>query len=125
MVEDNGALAAALADDLRAWGFAVVGPAATLDDGLHMAQSREFDAALLDINLGRETVYPLAQRLSEASVPFVLLTAYDVPDVPAELAAAPVLSKPASPNVIRDTLRAVLHAAPLASGEPAEPMRDT
>ena len=41
----------------------------------HVAE-RTIDLALLDVNLGREKVYPVADALAERSVPFVFLTGY-------------------------------------------------
>lgn len=35
------------------------------------------DAALLDINLGDENVFPIAERLQDEGVPFVFATGYD------------------------------------------------
>ena len=35
------------------------------------------DAAILDINLGNETSFPIAQALMKRNIPFIFITGYD------------------------------------------------
>ena len=52
------------------------------------------DAAVLDINLGREMSYPVADALEARKLPFLLATSYGVKELPKRLVDVPVLSKP-------------------------------
>jgi DNA-binding response OmpR family regulator len=76
VVEDEGLVSMLIEDALLEEGATVVGPFATLADALDAAQTQEFDAALLDVNLRGKTVYPVAELLSERGIPFLLLTGY-------------------------------------------------
>jgi CheY-like chemotaxis protein len=52
------------------------------------------DAAVLDVNLGREKVYPVADALWERGVPFVFATGYDDFVVPDRYVGVPRCEKP-------------------------------
>jgi CheY-like chemotaxis protein len=52
------------------------------------------DVALLDVNLGREKVFPVADMLSERAIPFIFSTGYGRDGLPLEWAGRPVIQKP-------------------------------
>ena len=52
------------------------------------------DAALLDINLQGELVYPVANALAERGVPFVFVTAHAASEIPEPYCHRPVVTKP-------------------------------
>lgn len=94
IVEDEGLVALTMEDLLTDLGCEVVGSfgavQATLD---FLASSPELDGALLDVNLGGEMVYPVADVLIARGVPFIFATGYGAsPDT--RYAAVPVASKP-------------------------------
>ena len=53
-----------------------------------------FDLAILDVNLKGENVWPVATRLREKKVPFVIATGGHVDPPPPEFNDAPVIEKP-------------------------------
>src|SRR5215472_13551026 len=59
VVEDNFLVATLLAEVLESVGWQVVGPVAHLAGALDAAASEGFDAAVLDVNLGGQAVYPV------------------------------------------------------------------
>ncbi|ANL38257.1 MULTISPECIES: response regulator [Rhizobium] len=77
VVEDEFIIAHQLQDALEAGGFLVLGPAATVTEAIDLINSERPDAAVLDFNLGRENVVPVALHLRTLKVPYVLATAYD------------------------------------------------
>ena len=85
-------LAMVLDDLLTDAGYEVVS-AGRLADALRKA-ARDFDAAVLDINLGGDAVYPVAAVLRARKVPFLFASAYGRPAIPDEFRDAPVLQKP-------------------------------
>jgi CheY-like chemotaxis protein len=94
VVEDEALLRFLLEDLLNEVGCIVLS-AAALDEAVNLAKVVDrLDAALLDINLGGETVFPVAYLLRERSVPFAFLTAYDASVLPPDLAGYPLLRKP-------------------------------
>lgn len=62
---------------LQDLGHRVVGPFAHLCDALLAAAREPVDAALLDVNLADEMVFPLAEALHERGVPFLLVSGCD------------------------------------------------
>ena len=96
VVEDEYLIAADLTASLESLGVEVIGPAASVDEALSLVDknSDRLDGAVLDINLGNERVYPVADVLTARGVPFVLTTGYDAVAVPTAYAAAPRCEKP-------------------------------
>lgn len=77
LVVDDEPLVAMLVEDLLTdVGAQVVGPAATLSAGQDRLAAGAPDGAVLDVNLDGVLVYPLAEALAQANVPFVFVTGY-------------------------------------------------
>ncbi len=95
VVEDEFLVSLATTDLLESVGCEVVGPAARLATAVQLARSESLDAALLDIDIAGETVWPVALELQHRGVPFLFLSVH-VPLMifPASFAAAPRLDKP-------------------------------
>ena len=93
MAEDEVFIAMMLEDILSDEGYLVRG-ATTLAEGLHLLEHGQFDAAILDVNLGRDPVFPLAERLREQGVPFLFASGYGNEGIPAEFSGYDVLLKP-------------------------------
>ena len=95
VVEDEFLIAMDLEHLLRRHGFRVLGPAATVAAALRLLEGKTPDVALLDVNLRGELVTPVAEALRARGVPFVLASAYDRAQLPAEiLVAASNVGKP-------------------------------
>jgi DNA-binding response OmpR family regulator len=76
VVEDEALIAMLIETALEDAGCHVVGPYSRLADGLAAAGRETVEAALLDVNLAGEKVFPLAERLEAMGVPFLLLSGY-------------------------------------------------
>jgi CheY-like chemotaxis protein len=95
VVEDDMMIAMMVEDMLTDLGCAVVGPANGLDQGQALADaSGGIDAALLDVNLGDDTVFPLADRLRARGVPLIFSTGYGEGGLREADRGCPVLRKP-------------------------------
>jgi CheY-like chemotaxis protein len=77
VVEDEYVLASDLARFLESCGAAVVGPVGSVKEALALVERGPPDAAVLDVNLGADRVYPVADRLIAQGVPIVFATGYD------------------------------------------------
>jgi DNA-binding response OmpR family regulator len=71
VVEDDYLISLLFDDMLTSAGCVVVGPLPRLTDALEAAAKERCDAAVLDVNLGGERVYPVAKILAERHVPFI------------------------------------------------------
>jgi CheY-like chemotaxis protein len=96
IVEDEILVSLQLEDMLTSLGCHVLDPAQTFDEAARMLDTREFDVAVLDINLAGQVVYPIARRLADRGVPFVFTTAYSTSYVSKVWPQAPTLTKPYS-----------------------------
>ncbi len=77
IVEDEFLIAEELREAFEDLGAVVVGPVATVEAALAIIGSRErLDGATLDVTLGRDKAFPVAEALLAKGLPFVLLTGY-------------------------------------------------
>jgi CheY-like chemotaxis protein len=93
IVEDEYTIAGDMARWFEEAGVQVVGPAGSVRKALALVSS-DLDAAVLDVNLGDERVFPVADALSTAGVPFVFATGYDAHIIPEIYADVPRCEKP-------------------------------
>ena len=101
IVEDECFVALDLSDAIEAWNGRVIGPVATVADALALVETMPIAAAVLDATLADRDVTPLAMRLTEKGVPFVIHTGTGIPDeLEAELPNLPVVMKPNQPAIV-------------------------
>ena len=95
VVEDEMMIAMLVEDMLLELGCTGVGPAHGLAEALALAQSEPgLDAALLDVNLAGQPVFPVADALREKGVPAVFSTGYGDAGLRDIDRGSPVLQKP-------------------------------
>ena len=97
IVEDEPLIAMDLAEMLAQLGHETVATVRTVEDALNAVRLRP-DVVLLDINLGGQMSYDVANHCTLEGIPVVLTTGYQVSDVPEGLRHCPVLSKPTGPR---------------------------
>jgi CheY-like chemotaxis protein len=107
VVEDNLLIAMETEYLVEQCGCAVVGPAANVGDAVGFAGYAGLDGAVLDINLGPEQVWPVADLLEERGVPFIFATAYGSGGMPERFADRTVLNKPLALHRLRQALTEV------------------
>jgi len=107
VAEDEPSIVMFLVDYLEMLDVTVVGPAGDVASLDRLLDAGPVDAALLDIKLGGESVYPIADRLAEAGIPFVLTSGYD-DEVPARFVDRPRCSKPYRLQTLTRALQDVL-----------------
>jgi DNA-binding LytR/AlgR family response regulator len=101
IVEDEYLVARSLRRLLELSGATVIGPAASVEKALMLANTSDrIDGALLDINLRERSVFPLADVLIARGVPIVFTTGYDTTNVPQSYAHVSILQKPFDPDEI-------------------------
>lgn len=105
IVEDMFLVAEELSYNVQEWGCEVIGPAAGVDEALKLVDSERLDGALLDVNLGNERCFPIAEALENNGVPFVFLTGYDMSSAfPPEFENVPRLPKPVDLQLLARTI---------------------
>jgi two-component sensor histidine kinase/DNA-binding response OmpR family regulator len=94
LVEDEPLVSMMLADMLSAFGHKVDGPYSRFSDAIVAAKSNNLQAGILDVNLGGEKTYAVADILANRKIPFAFVTGYGPDAIVSEFSHAPVLQKP-------------------------------
>jgi CheY-like chemotaxis protein len=94
VVEDEMMAAMMLETLLDDAGGIVVGPVSSVANALALIATKPIDGAILDVNLGGEFVYPVADALAERGTPFVFITGYGKTAIDVRRYAVPVVPKP-------------------------------
>ncbi|MHC2453889.1 light-regulated signal transduction histidine kinase (bacteriophytochrome)/CheY-like chemotaxis protein [Rhizobium leguminosarum] len=107
LVENNLIIAMDGEDILRRLG-ADVATAPSVTEAMEILAGQSFDLALLDVNLGDETSFGIADRLAADGVPFIFATGYGEGIAQANSHSdAPVLQKPYTMEGVTDILARV------------------
>jgi DNA-binding response OmpR family regulator len=94
IVEDEPLIAMMLEDFLESLGHSIAATCDSVDTAMVEVEKGGFDVAILDVNLKGQNVWPVATRLREQGVPFVIASGGHVDPPPAEFAAVPLIEKP-------------------------------
>jgi two-component SAPR family response regulator len=111
IVEDEMLIAMTVEDVLQALGCEVVGPVATVEKALKLAQNDMFDAALLDITIRGGKVYPVAEALLARGIPFAFASGYGDWALPEALRDQPRLMKPFTDAQLEEQIISLCNAA--------------
>jgi CheY-like chemotaxis protein len=76
VVEDEAMVSMLVEDMLLDLGCEIVGPAARIPAALDLASNADIDAAVLDVNVAGQAIWPVADALSARGVPIVFTTGY-------------------------------------------------
>ncbi len=106
VVEDDYLIAMDMLDVLQSLGVTVVGPAGRLDDALSLVQAEgaTLDAAVLDLDLGGRSSYPVADALTALGVRVVFVTGFRGEAIPPEYRAVVRLDKPINARALAEAL---------------------
>jgi CheY-like chemotaxis protein len=104
LVEDEALVAMLVEDELLDAGAHIVGTASSVAEALQIIEAAMGDggisAAVLDLNLDGELVWPVANALDELGVPFLFETGYGMGCNAGKYVTAPVLHKPFDPQAL-------------------------
>ena len=96
-------------------GLSTVATCASVVEAMKAIERNAPDAAILDVNLAGQLVYPVADRLMDLHIPFVFVTGYGRESIDRRYDSVYVLEKP----VEREALEAVFARVPQASRDVA------
>ena len=109
VIEDEYFLAEDIGSVLRDFGADVVGPAGEVGDATAILDSGEaMDAAVLDVNLKNESIYPFADRLRAQKIPFVFTTGYDRSAIESRFKDVPLWEKPINVAAMAQSLAGLI-----------------
>ena len=108
IIEDETLIALLLEDMLTELGCTILGSASTVEAAIEMLNGTPPGVAVLDINLGGEKSYGVAQALAERQIPFIFSTGYADARLEAPWQDRPVLQKPFGQEQLAEALAAAL-----------------
>ena len=121
LVDDNSRFLAAARELLEREGVEVIGIASTIDDAARLAGALRPDVCIVDIDLGDESGFDLARRLTEpegGSSPVVLISAYPERDFSDMIADSPAVGFVPKPELSAGRIRAMLATGDGAGSPP-------
>lgn len=107
VVEDDVFIAMDVEHMVGACGCEPVGPVSNVEAGLAAVRRSALDGAVLDVNLGDERVWPVADLLREHGVPLILATGYSTAEVPDRFKECDILHKPLNEGALFAALDAL------------------
>ena len=94
VLDDEPLISMLLEGWLTELGHEIIGPARSIPVALDLIGRATLDGAILDVSLGNEKCYPVADVLLEKSVPFAFSTGHSGEDIDARFKDVLLLSKP-------------------------------
>ncbi len=111
VVEDEALISMDIASMLSTAGFEVLGPASTVAQAFNLLERSACDAAVLDVNLGKETAEPVARYLLENGTPFITVSGYAREQQPAIFRKSLLLPKPLRSDLLINAVRQCIELA--------------
>src|SRR6059058_5583542 len=112
LVEDSPVVGPFTVDLLGELGCEVVGPAPNMATARELADEGDYEAALMDVHIRGERVFPLCELLEAKGVPFVLTSGYADWQMPDKWQDRPRLQKPYTIEQVQDALNLCLGDRP-------------
>lgn len=106
IVEDEVLIGLVLEDMLELMGHTIVGNVASLGEA-EQCFDTGFDLAILDVHVGGEPVFPLADRVAEAGAAILFSTGSSGESLPERFRDWPLLAKPYSYDAVAAALATV------------------
>nr|WP_283813612.1 response regulator [Bradyrhizobium liaoningense] len=112
MIEDEALIRMMLADMIEEAGHSVVAEAGDVKRGAALASDAEFDLAILDINVGGDTIEPIALAIAGRGKPFFFVSGYGSSGAPNAFRNTPVVTKPCLLAELQSAINTALSQLP-------------
>jgi ActR/RegA family two-component response regulator len=104
VVEDRYLIADEMRRTVERLGGRVVGPAPTVDRALALVRTSKPDVGLLDVDLGGDEVYAVADALLDAGALIIFATGYARTMMPPRYRDLPRIEKPVTSSALANAL---------------------
>jgi CheY-like chemotaxis protein len=108
VVEDEEMIASVIEEMLLDLGCHQVWVAGNAKDAQAVLAQHRPHAVILDVNLGGDSGFQLAQTLTDTKIPFIFATGYGRHGLPEQWATRPIMQKPFKMETLQAVLGAVL-----------------
>jgi CheY-like chemotaxis protein len=120
LVEDEVLIRMLVADMATELGHTIAAETGDLKHGLELAAEKNFDVAILDLQLLDGSSEPLAKVLARRKIPFAFASGYGPDGLPEQFKDRPVLRKPFEIQELQTCIAALLSIRELTSGLPTD-----
>ncbi len=111
VVEDEYLIRMLMEDMLADLGYEVAAAVGTMAEAREQAATGDFTAAILDVNLDGQEIFPVAEILAKRRLPFVFVTGYGERSLPEPYRRHPALQKPFETEQLEAALAGLLASA--------------
>jgi DNA-binding NtrC family response regulator len=108
LVEDEALIRMMMIEMLEELGHVVVAEAANIKEASALAQTADFEIAILDINVGGERIDPVAEIIEGRRLPFLFASGYGAAGPPHKFRGIPTLQKPFAIERLSKTIEETL-----------------
>jgi CheY-like chemotaxis protein len=108
IVEDEYLIRMLLEDMLGDLGYVVVAAVGSIVEANEVATNGDFRAAILDVNVDGQEIFPVADILAKRDLPFVFVTGYGERALPERYRGRPTLQKPFQADQLDKALSGLL-----------------
>jgi len=108
VVEDEYLIRMLLEDMVADLGYEVAAAVGTVRDASAAATGGQFEAAILDVNVDGQEIFPVADILAKRDVPFIFVTGYGEGGLPPAYRGRPTLQKPFQADQLKDALAGLI-----------------
>jgi CheY-like chemotaxis protein len=108
VVEDEYLIRMLLEDMLADLGYDVAGAVGSIAEASELAAKGDINAAVLDVNLDGQEIYPVADILAKRGLPFVFVTGYGENSLIDPYRDRPALQKPFQVEQLKTALAKLL-----------------
>src|SRR5712671_1001648 len=113
LVEDEVMIRMMVADMLEELGYRIAAEAGEINEAIKLAQSTDFDFAILDVNVNGKVITPVAELINARNRPFIFATGYGSSGLPEEYRDRPALQKPFQLETLAQVISNTLKRAPV------------
>lgn len=110
LVEDEVMIRMMVADMLEELGYKVAAEAGDIAEAMRLAESTEFDLAILDVNVNGKVISPVADVIEARGRPFIFATGYGSSGLPEQFRDRPALQKPFQIDALSRTIETALRS---------------
>jgi len=110
VVEDEVMIRMMVTDMLIDLGHSIAAEAGEIDEALRLAESVDFDLAILDVNVNGRTIEPVAKIVERRKLPLLFSTGYSVDALPESFRGHPSLQKPFRIDTLQNAIDEALKA---------------
>lgn len=108
LVEDEVMIRMMVSDMLADLGHTIAGEAGEIEEAMRLAQTAEFDLAILDVNVNGQTIAPVADVIKRRKRPLLFSTGYSLDGLPEKYRDRPALQKPFRIDTLQSAIDAAL-----------------